>query len=130
MMRVNSVEHYLRSLSDSYTLDCVAHATKLAELLLQENRAPWIGRLRDRRETPKGTFHAPLTPLRFRRHTWTTHYVCCEGDEVYDPIAGEPLPADVYAETVFGRPLPIERFLTPEQTAELLARGELGKACR
>jgi hypothetical protein len=129
MMRVNSAEDYLRSLSD-YTLDCVAHATNVAQLLLQAGRAPWIGRIRETRETERGTFHAPLTPIRFRQFTWTTHYVCCAGEEVFDPIAGEPLPVESYAQTVLGRPLPVERFLTEEQTAELLARGELRKACR
>lgn len=129
-MRVNAAEDYLRSLTE-YTLDCVAHAANVAELLLQDGRAPWIGRIRETRKTERGgTFHAPLTPIRFASHTWTTHYVCCVGEEVYDPIAGGPLPVATYAQTVFGRPLPVERFLTSEQTAELLARGEFRKACR
>ena len=122
---------YLRETSEvidayGYTRDCVAHACRIAELLLAEGRAPWIGRVRDRR----GDFHGPLTPTRFKRNTWTTHYVACSGDEVFDPLAGAPLSLSDYAPAVFGRPLSIERFLTPEQTAELLARNELRKACR
>lgn len=125
---------YLRDVSQEmesgYTLDCVAHACALARLLLAEGRAPWIGRLRETIEREDHTFHAPLTPTRFRSRTWTTHYVCCAGGEVYDPIVGRPVPVAEYAEVVFGRPLPVVEHFPPRVTAELIACGELRLAFR
>jgi hypothetical protein len=119
-----------REMDSGYTLDCVAHACALARLLLDEGRAPWIGRLRETIERGEQVFHAPLTPTRFGSRTWTTHYVCCAGDEVYDPMAGEPLPLGSYGEVVFGRALPVVEHFSPEVTAELLGRGELRLAFR
>jgi hypothetical protein len=113
-----------------YTLDCVAHACRLAEILHASGRAPWIGRIRDLSETPQGTLHQRLTPLRFANKTWTTHYVCCAGDEAFDPMAGEPLPLDQYGQQVFGRPLQIEEFLSAETTAALIEAGALKRAFR
>jgi hypothetical protein len=119
-----------REMDSGYTLDCVAHACALATLLLDAGRAPWIGRLRETIEREDHVFHAPLTPARFKNRTWTTHYVCCVGNEVYDPIVGKPLPLESYAEAVFGRPLPVVEHFSPEVTAELLGRGELRLAFR
>ena len=113
-----------------YTLDCVAHACKLAQLLRDAGQAPWIGRVRETRVTERGTFHAPLTPLKLWRSTWTTHYVCCADGHVYDPIESEPVPIDRYVEVVFGRTLSVEEFLSADRTAELLQRGELRRAFR
>lgn len=122
-----------REMDSGYTLDCVAHACALAKLLLDEGRAPWIGRLRETIEREDHVFHAPLTPVRFRGKagpTWTTHYVCCADGEVYDPIVGKPLPIDGYAEVVFGRALPVVEHFSPLVTAELVGRGELRVAFR
>ena len=128
---------YLRDVSlemdSGYTLDCVAHACALARLLLDAGRAPWIGRLRETIDLGENVFHAPLTPVRFKgahARTWTTHYVCCAEDVVYDPIVGKPLPVGSYAEAVFGRVLPVVEHFSPEVTAELLGRGELRLAFR
>ena len=125
---------YLREVSlemeSGYTLDCVAHACALARLLLDAGRVPWIGRLRETIDRGEHVFHAPLTPARFKTRTWTTHYVCCADGEVYDPIAGQPLPLGSYAEVVFGRALPVVEHFSPEATAELLGRGELRLAFR
>jgi hypothetical protein len=128
---------YLRDISQEmssgYTLDCVAHACALARLLLDAGRAPWIGRLRETIEREDHVFHAPLIPARFKgkaARTWTTHYVCCAGSEVYDPIVGQPLPLESYAEKVFGRQLPVVEHFSPEVTRGLLERGELRVAFR
>ena len=126
---------YLRATSiematAGYTRDCVHHAVTLAELLRAAGEQPWIGRLRDVRLHGDSTFHAPLTPRRFPAHTWTTHYVCCLGSDVYDPIAGEPANVESYAREVFGRPLPVTEFLAPVETAKLLGEGRLREAFR
>jgi hypothetical protein len=104
-------------------MDCVTEACRIAEQLLAEGRAPWIGRLRDVHPYGDTTFHAPLIPRRYPHFTWTTHYVACCGREVYDPLAGGPLDVDLYAATVFGRELPVERFLGEEETERLLRTG-------
>lgn len=119
-----------REMESGYTLDCVAHACALARLLLDEGRAPWIGRLRETIDRGDHVFHAPLTPERFKARTWTTHYVCCADGEVYDPIAGKPVPVESYGELVFGRALPVVEHFSPQVTAELLGRGELRLAFR
>lgn len=119
-----------REMESGYTLDCVAHACALAKLLLDAGQAPWIGRLRETIDLGEHVFHAPLTPVRFQARTWTTHYVCCAGNEVYDPIVGKPVPAGSYAEVVFGRALPVVEHFSPAVTAELLGRGELRLAFR
>lgn len=132
-----SANDYLRDVSlvmdSGYTLDCVAHACALARLLSDAGRAPWIGRVRETIERENHVFHAPLSPTRFKgkaARTWTTHYVCCAENDVYDPIAGRPLPLESYAEVVFGRALPVVEHFSPQVTAELLGRGELRMAFR
>ncbi len=132
-----SANDYLRDVSlemdSGYTLDCVAHACALARLLFDAGRAPWIGRVRETIERQDHVFHAPLIPTRFKgkaARTWTTHYVCCSENEVYDPIAGQPLRVDEYAQIIFGRALPVAEHFSPEVTAELLERGELRLAFR
>lgn len=120
-------------MNGGYTFDCVTHACALAKLLADGGRRPWIGCLRESTESEKGVFHMPLTPMRFtgrQARTWTTHYVCCEGNDVYDPIAGTPLPAERYAEAVFGRALPVGEHFSADATAELLQRGELRQSFR
>jgi hypothetical protein len=120
-------------MSGGYTFDCVAHACALAQLLLNEGRRPWIGRLRDITESPEGIFHAPLMPIRFTgsfARVWSTHYVCCAGDDVYDPIVGTPLPVAQYAPAVFGRELTVQEHRSPDATADLLHRGELRQSFR
>ena len=120
-------------MEDGYTFDCVTHACALAQRLFDEGRQPWIGRMRDVIQTPAGAFHAPLIPQRFTgkaARTWNTHYICCAGAEVYDPIVGRPLPADRYAQAVFGKTLPVEEHWPDDATAELLRRGELRQSFR
>jgi hypothetical protein len=120
-------------MNGGYTFDCVTHACALAKLLLDEGRQPWIGRLREVRQEGEHVFHAPLIPARFtgpHARTWNTHYVCCEGGDVYDPIAGAPLPIDRYAEAVFGRALPVAEHWSVGATADLLRRGELRQSFR
>jgi hypothetical protein len=108
-----SVLAYLRETSegmrDRYAGDCLKHARHIASLLRVEGNEPWIGRIRD--EVPMhGSFYRhPLIPRRWEGITWETHYVACAGREVYDPIVGEPVDVDEYAERVFGRKLPVER---------------------
>ncbi len=113
-----------------YTADCVTHASALAELLLAEGAAPWIGRLREVELREAGAFHVPLIPERFRMLTWNTHYVCCAGGQVYDPIVGSPVAVDAYPAMVFGRPIPVQEHLSPDATATLLRNGGLKAAFR
>jgi hypothetical protein len=126
---------YLRkvaaALADGYPDDCVTHACRLAELLVADGEWPWIGRLRDVTKAGYGVHHGPLRPkvLAGRNGpTWTTHYVACTGDRVYDPLAGAPIALAVYAETVFGREIPLETFLDANATAELCRLGQLHSA--
>jgi hypothetical protein len=118
-------------LDDGYPDDCVKHACMLAEVLFAEGKKPWIARMRDVRQTASGVFHGPLTPTRLagrKGPTWTTHYVACEGDVVYDPLVGKPVAIAEYAVLAFGRDIPTERFLDEAATVELCRRNELRAA--
>ncbi len=118
-------------MTDRYTAaDCVTHAIALAERLLAAGERPWIGRLRNITLRGEDVFHEPLTPLRFRTSTWTTHYVCCCEGEVWDPIAGTPVAIADYARTVFGHEVPMAEHLSSEETARLAAGGRLREAFR
>jgi hypothetical protein len=112
-------------MENGYSEDCVAHACRLAELLLAEGRAPWIGRIREAIDRGDHVFHGPLIPKRFPAITWNTHYVCCCEGEVHDPLAGTPVAIDQYARTLFGREIEIEVHLDAEATRRLVDRGEL-----
>ena len=90
--------------------DCRKSAAQLAELLRAAGRFPWIGRLRWRETSGDSVFHGPLTArVGERSMTWTTHYVCVDGDVVYDPVAGEPLPVATYSRRVFDADVELER---------------------
>ena len=128
---------YLRETSllmrDGYTAHCVVHACRLAELLHAEGRQPWIGRIREVIVDERGEFHVPLIPQRFtgaQALTWNTHYVACAGDDVYDPILGEPMPMAGYASAVFGHAYRVAVHFDAATTAELLQRGALREAFR
>lgn len=128
---------YLReisaSLEDGYPGDCVTHACRLADLLLAEGKKPWIARLRDVQQVAFGVFHGPLTPVRLagrKGPTWTTHYVACDGDLVYDPLTETPTATADYSIAAFGRDIAIERFLDEVTTAELCGRNALRAAMR
>ena len=119
------------TLDDGYPGNCVTHACCLAELLLTEGKKPWIARLRDVRQLESGVFHGPLTPSRLagrKGPTWTTHYVACEGDAVYDPLTGVPVAIAEYSSLAFGRDILVEHFLDEAATAELCRRNELRTA--
>jgi hypothetical protein len=118
------------AMAGRYERDCVAHACALAEVLRAEGARPWIGRVRDVESRGDAVIHHPLIPKRFGTLTWNTHYICCAGGEVYDPIAAEPIDVDDYAVAVFGRPLKIETFLDSEETERLLSKGTLRQAFR
>lgn len=128
---------YLRNVSLEmewgYTDDCVIHACALAQLLIDEGRRPWIGRVRETTQLGERVFHAPLIPLRFTdkaARVWNTHYVCCVDDQAYDPILGAPIAIDRYADALFGRTLPVEEHYSAETTSDLLSRGELRASFR
>lgn len=112
-------------MENGYPGDCVAHACRLAELLLAEGRSPWIGRIREVLDRGDRVFHGPLIPRRLPTLTWTTHYVCCCDGDVYDPLAGTPIPLDAYTRTVFGRDIEIESHLDADATRRLADRDEL-----
>jgi len=119
------------ALDGGYPDDCVTHACALAALLLAEGTKPWIARLRDVRRVASGVFHGPLTPIRLagrKGPTWTTHYVACADGIVYDPLAGAPVGIAEYPVIVFGREIPLHRFLDEATTAELCRRDELRMA--
>jgi hypothetical protein len=114
-----------RAMETGYPEDCLAHACRLAELLLDEGRSPWIGRIREVIDRGGHVFHGPLIPRRFPTLTWNTHYVCCCDGEVYEPLAGTAVPSDGYARSVFGRDIEIEIHLDADATRGLVDRGEL-----
>ena len=110
--------------SERYIDYCVTHAARIAELLLAEGKSPWVGRIHERH----GDFVAPLIPTRFKGNnarTWTTHYVACDGRDVYDPIVGSPIVVDEYAIAVFGRPLDVQTHLDAAETRRLVSGGKL-----
>jgi hypothetical protein len=126
---------YLREISarldHGYPDDCVIHACRLVELLQAEGKKPWIGRLRDVRQVAAGVFHGPLTPIRLlgrKGPTWTTHYVACDGDMVYDPLTTAPVALADYARLAFGRDIPVKTFLDEAATAELYRLNRLKTA--
>jgi len=119
------------ALDHGYPADCVTHACRLAALLYSEGKKPWIARLRDVRQSAHGVFHGPLTPIRLagrKGPTWTTHYVACAGELVYDPLTGTPVVIAEYSIRAFGRDIPVGRFLNEAATAELCRRNELRTA--
>jgi len=133
MRAVDYLHEISAALDDGYPADCVTHACRVAELLLAEEKKPWIARLRDVREVASGVFHGPLTPVRLagrKGPTWTTHYVACEGDVVYDPLTEAPVAMAEYSIAAFGREIPIERFLDEAATADRCRRNALRAAMR
>jgi len=113
-------------MTGGYTGDCVAHACTLAELLLAEGRSPWIGELRGRVVQAEGA--VLYEPLVAAKRAWNAHFVCCCDGEVYEPIAGEPVPLGEYATRVFGWEVPLTERFSPEETARLVREGELRRA--
>jgi hypothetical protein len=127
MGNVSRSEEYLRQISaamaDRYSGDCLKHARTIRAQLVAEGHDAWIGRLRKTERCGDTTFHAPLTPLRFRGRagpTWTTHYVCCSDGKAYDPLLGVPVPLAGYSVAVFGEEIEIE----PEDQSPGLAPGD------
>ena len=116
------------SITNSYPRDCVWHACRIAELLLAEGRAPWIGRVRDERRLGDRVWFGPLIPERLRSLTWTTHFVACSAGEVYDPLAGAPVPVGELASRIFGRSIAFAVHLDAAETERLLKSGTIRKA--
>jgi len=133
MRAVDYLHEISAAFEHGYPADCVTHVCRLTELLLAEGKKPWIARLRDVRHVDAGVFHGPLTPIRLagrKGPTWTTHYVACDGDLVYDPLTENPIAIDGYSVAAFGRDISIERFLDEPTTAELSERNALRAAMR
>lgn len=112
------VKAYFRAQADAVAApgfwNCLTAAETLATLLLEDERSPWIGRLRKSEMRNGAMFHAPLIPLRSRGgRAWTTHYVCIEGGIVYDPVGLRPLRLRRYSQSVFGQDLAIETYVAP-----------------
>lgn len=115
---------YLRDvcarMADSYPEDCVVHACRLAVQLLRAGGSPWIGSIRDVTLDGERQFHQPLIALRLRHSPpWNVHYVCCNGGDTYDPLAGEPVAIDELALRVFGRTLSVREAASVEQVRAL-----------
>jgi hypothetical protein len=133
MRAVDYLHEISAALDDGYPADCVTHACRVVELLLAEGKQPWIARLRDVRHVAAGVFQGPLTPIRLlgrKGPTWTTHYVACDSNVVYDPLTEAPIAIDGYSVAAFGREIPIERFLDEAATADLCRRNALRAAMR
>jgi hypothetical protein len=134
--RVTAEEHLAgasAAMEQHYQGDCVAHCSAVAKVLHAEGRRPWIGRVRQTIIEDGRSLHTALTPLRYLGRgapTWTTHYVCGAGSQIFDPLAEAPLATDRFAESVFGRPITIETILDPDTTATAIARGQLENALR
>jgi hypothetical protein len=102
--------------------NCLTAARELSALLLAEGREPFIARLRKTEPRDGYVFHGPLTPrVRGLKAAWTTHYVCCCDGKAYDPVAGAPVPLDVYTSEVFGEQIPPEVFVPCERLPAYLA---------
>ena len=121
-MSDTAARDYLRDVSSgittSYPEDCLAHACRIAELLLADGHAPWIGSIRDL----QGDYHHPLIPQRLLGHgapTWNVHYVCCDDGDAYDPLIGEPVPVGELAQRVFGRELAMAEAVSAATVREL-----------
>ena len=128
-------DEYIREASlamqERYDSDCVTHACRVAELLLAEERAPWIGRVREVVVSNGRVFRGALIPLRYAGRgapAWTTHYVCGSGRQVYDPLAGEPVDVGGYGEVVFGKALAVETLFDSAATEQLLREKGLRRA--
>ena len=133
MRAVDYLHEISAALEHGYPADCVTHACRLTELLLAEGKKPWIARLRDVQQIAAGVFHGPLTPIRLtgrKAPTWTTHYVACDGDLVYDPLTDAPIAIGGYSIAAFGRDIAIESFLDEATTADLFRRNALRAAMR
>ncbi|HET7435568.1 MAG TPA: hypothetical protein VFN10_12745 [Thermoanaerobaculia bacterium] len=124
-MNARDLLHELHaSLSERYQGDCTDYATRLAEMLLAEGRAPWIGRVRHE----ENGMRMPLIPSRYLGHgaiAWTTHYVACADGEAWEPILGEPVAIDSYTTTLFGEPYALAMCVDEHETARLVASGSL-----
>jgi len=102
--------------------NCLAAAETLAELLLNEGRSPWIGRLRKTEARGDTIFHGPLIKVGSPQLlAWITHYVCVDRGIVYDPVGSRPLHLRRYCRSVFGEDLPIETFVAEEEMGKYLA---------
>ncbi|HEV7764227.1 MAG TPA: hypothetical protein VGQ76_04430 [Thermoanaerobaculia bacterium] len=114
---------YLRDVSarmtTTYLDDCVAHATRIAALLIVGDCAPWIASIRDVTNEGSYEMHHPLIPSRFPAMTWNVHYVCCNGTQAYDPIIGEPCSVDELAMNVFGRAITVGEAVSVADVARL-----------
>lgn len=93
--------------------NCLAAARELSALLLAAGRSPWVARVRKTVDMGGRVFHAPLIPrAQGIKATWTTHYVSCSDGMAYDPVAGRPVPLEMYGMEVFGEQLSPEIFVT------------------
>jgi hypothetical protein len=102
--------------------NCLASAETLAAILVNEGRAPWIGRLRKTEVREDGVFHGPLILVNSPGvSAWTTHYICVDRGIVYDPAGRRPRRLDGYSRSVFGEEIAIETFVAQEAVKEYLA---------
>lgn len=115
------------AVEDAYTGDCTRYAEEIARRLLDAGLSPWIGAVREIVTLPDGReYHAPLTPLKYagrKGPTWNVHYICCSGNEAFEPILGEPVAVDDLAEFLFGRKLPIVKIIDEGDTEHVLRNG-------
>jgi len=100
------------TLEYEYKENCLTIARKIACLLLDQNKKPYIMTLSLFEDRGDVKYYGPLMPTRYRGTvTFTRHYVCCCEDLAFDPIHPEPLKTNEYSTTLFGFEIPMQMFV-------------------
>ncbi|HTZ41754.1 MAG TPA: hypothetical protein VMC07_00915 [Candidatus Omnitrophota bacterium] len=80
---------------------CFTIAREIAGSLLQEGKAPYIAKIQGL-PTKKGEMIRLRPNLSKSDLEWDVHFVCCEGNEVYDPmVSPKPVPISEYCRIAF-----------------------------
>lgn len=112
-----------RILATDYPSNCLTIARDIARLLVEEGKRPFIAHLYKVEQRGENMFHYPLMPKKYRgRVTWTTHYVCCCEESVYDPMFETEICINQYSEIAFGEDFPMEIFVSEAEIDAYLNR--------
>jgi len=67
-------------------------------------------------------YYGPIMPLKYcRAAAFTQHYVCCFGDQAFDPIHPKPLKIKEYSKALFGIEIPMQMFVPASGMSDYLA---------